>query len=62
MTLATDLERSLGLAGIEFRHNLERTVLFDEAIANDRGRVRRDGPADEQKACATRLGAEGPLV
>ena len=62
MTLATDLERSLGLAGIEFRHNLERTVLFDEAIANDRGRVRRDGPADEQKAFATRLGAEGPLV
>lgn len=62
MTLTRELEHSLGLAGIEFRHNLARPALFAEAIANDRGRVRPDGPADEQKAFATRLGANGPLV
>ena len=52
MTLTRELEHSLGLAGIEFRHNLARPALFAEAIANDRGRVRPDGPADEQKAFA----------
>ena len=36
--------------------------MFHEAVANDRGRVRRGGPSDERKAFPTRLGVDGPLV
>lgn len=41
---------------------MDKPTLFREAIANDRGRVRRDFPSDEQKAHATALGVDGPLV
>ena len=62
MDHATALEELLGLTSVSYRHNLSKEELFTEAIANDRGRVRADGPDDEQKAFPTALGAAGPLV
>lgn len=62
MDLSAELSNTLGLAGLEYRHNLDRQTLFDEAIAHDRGRVRPNGPDDEPKAHATALGSDGPLV
>ena len=62
MDLKAALEHRLGLKGIEFRHNLPKARLFEEAIANDRGRVRPDGPDTDRKCFPTRLGAGGPLV
>lgn len=62
MDLSQELQQTFGLDGPNYRHNLDRKTLFHEAIANDRGRVRRDGPDDEQKAFATKLGEDGPLV
>ena len=59
---AIQLQRTLGLSGPELRFGLSQDELFHEAIANDRGRVSFDGPNDAQKAYATVLGAEGPLV
>jgi len=57
-----ELEELLGLKSVEYKANLTKEELFHEAIANDRGRVRADGPDDEQKAYATKLGDKGPLV
>ncbi len=62
MTFQADLEKLFGLKNIEFKYNLSKEELFHEAIANDKGRVRRDGPSNEQKAYATKLGSRGPLV
>ena len=62
MDLKAALEHRLGLKGIEFRYNLPKARLFEEAIANDRGRVRPDGPDTDRKCFPTRLGAGGPLV
>ena len=62
MTLQAQLSSLLGLEGIEFKHNLDKPTLFHEAIAHDRGRIRADGPDDEQKAYPTKLGVDGPLV
>ena len=62
MDLKAALERRLGLKGIDFRYDLPRSRLFEEAIANDRGRVRPDGPDTERKCFPTRLGAGGPLM
>lgn len=62
MGIREDLKGALGIDGPDLHHNLSSTDLFHNAIANDRGRVRRDGPADEQKAYATKLGEQGPLV
>jgi phosphoenolpyruvate carboxykinase (ATP) len=62
MTLQADLERLFGLTGVTYKHNLPKAALFEEAIANDRGRVKRDGPSDAQKAFPTKLGVKGPLV
>jgi phosphoenolpyruvate carboxykinase (ATP) len=59
---AEQLEKLLGLSTVQYKINLAKPELFDEAIANDRGRVKRDGPSDAQKAFPTRLGAKGPLV
>ena len=59
---AIQLERTLGLSGPELRFGLSQDELFHEAIANDRGRIAFDGPSDAQKAYATVLGVEGPLV
>ncbi|ULQ46850.1 phosphoenolpyruvate carboxykinase (ATP) [Flagellatimonas centrodinii] len=62
MTYQADLEQLLGLKTVSYKYNLSKPELFHEAIANDRGRVRRDGPSDAQKAYATKLGVNGPLV
>lgn len=62
MTFAVDLEKLLGLKDVNYKYNLSKQELFHEAIANDKGRVRKDGPSDEQKAYATVLGDQGPLV
>ncbi|NQU50467.1 MAG: phosphoenolpyruvate carboxykinase (ATP) [Planctomycetes bacterium] len=59
---AAQLEELLGLKGLELRINLSKDELFDEAIANDRGRIREGGPDDEQKCYSTKLGKDGPLV
>ena len=60
--LAGQLETAFGLAGMEFRYGLSQEELFHEAIANDRGCVTVGGPDDAQKAFATALGTDGPLV
>lgn len=63
MDLKRDLNQTLGLnAGIEYQHNLSKSALFDAAIAYDRGRIKPNGPDDEPKAYATKLGANGPLI
>ncbi|RMD84229.1 MAG: phosphoenolpyruvate carboxykinase (ATP) [Candidatus Dadabacteria bacterium] len=62
MELREELRARFGLEGIEYRYNLDKKTLFQEAIAHDRGRIRPDGPDGEQKAYATKLGLAGPLV
>lgn len=62
MTFQADLEKLFGLKTVTYKYNLSKEELFHEAIANDKGRVRRDGPSDAQKAFATKLGVKGPLV
>ncbi|MEZ5165153.1 MAG: phosphoenolpyruvate carboxykinase (ATP) [Acidimicrobiales bacterium] len=59
---ASQLEKAFGLRGPELRYGLSQDELFHEAIANDRGRVEPGGPDDAQKAFATSLGVDGPLV
>ena len=62
MELKAVLERTLGLKGIDFKYNLSKARLFEDAIANDRGRVRLDGPDTDRKCHPTSLGIDGPLV
>ncbi|MDB5971069.1 MAG: phosphoenolpyruvate carboxykinase [Hydrocarboniphaga sp.] len=57
-----DLEKLFGLKTVSYKYNLGKTELFHEAIANDRGRVKRGGGSNEQKAFPTILGDQGPLV
>jgi phosphoenolpyruvate carboxykinase (ATP) len=57
-----DLEQLFGLTSVQYKANISKDELFNEAIRNDRGRIRPDGPDDEQKAYPTKLGADGPLV
>lgn len=57
-----DLERLFGLTDVTYKINLDKQTLFNEAIANDKGRIREDGPDDEHKAYATKLGVDGPLM
>ncbi|MDE0854609.1 MAG: phosphoenolpyruvate carboxykinase (ATP) [Nevskia sp.] len=57
-----DLEKLLGLTSVSYQYELSKEELFHEAIAHDRGRVRRDGGSNEQKAFPTKLGVKGPLV
>jgi len=59
---AAALQALLGLDGVHYKTNLSKEELFNEAIANDRGRVVANGPDDAQKAYPTKLGANGPLV
>jgi len=61
MDLATSLYQTFGLEDIPYQHNLDKNALFEAALANDRGRIRADGPDDEPKAHASRLGVDGPL-
>jgi len=62
MTVAEQLFDQFGLADPRLKVGLTQDELFHAAIENDRGRVRLDGPDDEQKAHATALGVDGPLV
>lgn len=62
MNLHDELNQIFGLNQVQYRHNLDKATLFREAIANDRGRIRPDGPDDEQKAYPTKLGLDGPLI
>jgi len=62
MSFQADLKKLFGLSSVNYKYQLSKEELFFEAIANDRGRVRRDGPSDEQKAYPTVLGVNGPLV
>src|SRR3569623_1589879 len=62
MPFQADLEKLLGLKDVTYKYNLSKKELFHEAIKNDKGRVRRGGPSNEQKAFPTKLGDKGPLV
>jgi phosphoenolpyruvate carboxykinase (ATP) len=62
MTFQADLEKLFGLKSVHYKYELSKEQLFHEAIANDRGRVKRGGPSDAQKAFPTKLGVKGPLV
>ena len=62
MGIEQDLEQLFGLTSVAYKANLSKEELFHAAIANDRGRIRKDGPDDEQKAYATCLGVDGPLI
>ncbi|MFT5288617.1 MAG: phosphoenolpyruvate carboxykinase (ATP) [Planctomycetota bacterium] len=62
MDHVTALKDLFGLEGVTYKYDLTKEELFHEAIAKDRGRVRMDGPDDEQKAYPTKLGVDGPLV
>src|SRR5258708_1558604 len=62
MTFQADLEKLFGLKNIDYKYNLSKEELFHEAIKNDRGRVRKEGPSTAQKAFPTKLGVKGPLV
>ena len=50
MGFKEDLQRQFGLENVQYKANLSKEELFNEAIANDRGRIRPDGPDDEPKA------------
>lgn len=60
--VAEQLRHQFGLDTVDLRYGLGQDELFHAAIANDRGRVHPDGPDDDQKAHATALGVDGPLV
>jgi len=62
MDFAAELEQLFGLKGVTYKYNLSKDELFEAAIAGDRGRIAEGGPDDAQKAYATSLGADGPLV
>ncbi|MEX1025273.1 MAG: phosphoenolpyruvate carboxykinase (ATP) [Planctomycetota bacterium] len=62
MDTAAALREKLGLTDVTLEVNLSKEELFHAAIANDRGRVVKDGPDDAQKAFPTKLGVDGPLV
>ncbi|MDP6738575.1 MAG: phosphoenolpyruvate carboxykinase (ATP) [Planctomycetota bacterium] len=57
-----ELQELFGLTTVTYKANLSKDELFDEAIANDRGRVEEGGPDDAQKAFPTKLGKDGPLL
>jgi phosphoenolpyruvate carboxykinase (ATP) len=60
--VAEQLKQQFGLDSVTFQYGLGQDDLFNAAIANDRGRVRLDGPDDDQKAFPTKLGLDGPLL
>ncbi len=62
MGISEDLKQQLGLPNVTLKYGLSKEELFHEAILHDRGRVMADGPDDAQKAFATKLGVEGPLI
>ena len=61
-SVAQQLTNQFGLTTPNLRIGMSQDDLFHAAIANDRGRVDLGGPNDAQKAFATSLGVDGPLV
>ncbi|MEM7321613.1 MAG: phosphoenolpyruvate carboxykinase (ATP) [Actinomycetota bacterium] len=62
MSLSDELAAQFGLTDVTLRSELTQDELFEAAIQNDRGWVDPDGNGDDQKAFATALGIDGPLV
>jgi phosphoenolpyruvate carboxykinase (ATP) len=62
MSFQADLETLLGLKTVSYKYNLSKQELFHEAIAHDRGRTQKGGGNTDQKAFATKLGVNGPLM
>lgn len=62
MGITETLREEFGISVADVHYNLDAKELFHQAIANDKGRIRHNGPLDEQKAYATKLGDQGPLV
>ena len=61
-SVAEQLRVRFGLDSVDVRAGLTQPELFAAAIAGDRGRTRIDGGEHDQKAFATALGADGPLI
>ncbi len=62
MDLRAELKTLFNLTEVNYKYNLSKEKLFQEAIANDKGCIRKGGPDNEQKARPTRLGIDGPLI
>ncbi len=60
--VADQLRIRFGLDSVDVRSGLTQDELFHAAIAGDRGRTRFDGGEHDQKAFATALGSDGPLI
>ncbi len=61
-SVADQLGARFGLDSVNVRAGLTQDELFAAAIAGDRGRTRIDGGEHDQKAFATALGTDGPLI
>ena len=61
-SVANQLGARFGLDSVDVRAGLTQDELFAAAIAGDRGRTRIDGGEHDQKAFATALGTDGPLI
>ncbi|MCY3860497.1 MAG: phosphoenolpyruvate carboxykinase (ATP) [bacterium] len=61
-SVADQLGARFGLDSVDIRAGLTQDDLFAAAIAGDRGRTRIDGGEHDQKAFATALGTDGPLI
>ena len=61
-SVADQLGARFGLDSVDVRAGLTQDELFAAAIAGDRGRTRIDGGEHDQKAFATALGTDGPLI
>ena len=61
-SVADQLRARFGLDSVDVRAGLNQNELFAAAIAGDRGRTRTDGGEHDQKAFATALGTDGPLI
>ena len=59
-----DLQDLLGLdrKSLQYEYCLTKPQLFNEAIKHDRGRISKGGGYRDQKAFATKLGSQGPLI
>ncbi len=62
MKNAATLDKLPGLTAVTYKRGLSKEELFREALANDKGRIKKGGPDQDQKAHATKLGVRGPLV
>ncbi len=61
-SVADQIRDRFGLDAVDVRAGLTQNELFAAAVSGDRGRVSFDGGDDDQKAFATSLGTDGPLI